>query len=185
MAHITWRRGFAPGVSGGLPPKCHRRGDSFPEFGRDISRLGYNRIVDADRRTSANPRPPAQRFPAHHRTITPREESATGADLRASLEARRELGAEYEGALVEGFIERLEETIDARVDARVAERQRGSAPQQSGLDGNQLALGIVTTALAIPLTAIVAVGAGAGLLGAVIVWIGIAIVNIAAAISKR
>ncbi|MQA82289.1 MAG: hypothetical protein GEV10_28145 [Streptosporangiales bacterium] len=117
--------------------------------------------------------------------MTPREETATGADLRASLEARRELGEEYEGALVEGFIERLEQTIDARVDARVAERHHGAAPEQSGLDGNQLALGIVTTAIAVPLTAIVAVGAGGGVLGAIIVWIGIAIVNIAAALSKR
>lgn len=141
--------------------------------------------MEADRGTSANPPTSGRRFPAHHRTITPREDTATGADLRAALEARRELGAEYEPALVEGFIERLEQTIDARVDARVAESRRAAAPQQSGLDGNQLALGIVTTAIAVPLTAIVAVGAGGGVLGAIIVWIGIAIVNIAAALSKR
>lgn len=184
MAHITWRRGMAPGVLGGLPPNRDRSGDSFPKGSGDISRVGYNRNVDNDRGTSANPRTPAQRFPAHHRTITAREDTATAADLRAALEARRELGAEYEPALVEGFIERLEQTIDARVDARVAESRRAT-PEESGLDGNQLALGIVTTACAIPLTAIVAVAAGGGVLGAIIVWIGIAIINVAAALSKR
>ena len=41
------------------------------------------------------------------------------------LEARRELGKEYEPALVESFIQRLNQVIDARVAAGTQRRQRG------------------------------------------------------------
>ncbi|MQA01292.1 MAG: hypothetical protein GEV07_00720 [Streptosporangiales bacterium] len=105
------------------------------------------------------------------------------ADLHAALDARRELGPEYEGALVEGFLERLEQTIDARIDSRLA--QQPSRPARQGMDGGQLALGIVTTALGVPLTGIAVVAGNTGVVGLIIVWLGILVVNLAAAVSRR
>lgn len=47
-------------------------------------------------------------------------------EFRAAAEVHRELGPEYDKAVVESFLERLGPEIDARVDARVAqERQAG------------------------------------------------------------
>lgn len=110
-----------------------------------------------------------------------------GAELRASLEARRELGPEYEGELVEGFLERLDQAIDARVDARLEQRRAAGPPAKGGVDGGQLALGIVTATLGIPLTAIVStqIDGVFALVGVLIVWVGIVLVNIACAISRR
>jgi hypothetical protein len=57
----------------------------------------------------------------------PREE------LAAVVEARRELGKEYEPALVESFIDRLDQVIDARIRAGLAERGRSEAERASAL----------------------------------------------------
>jgi hypothetical protein len=43
------------------------------------------------------------------------------AELEASFEARRELGAAHEKEVIDGFVERLGKEIDRRVDERVAE----------------------------------------------------------------
>lgn len=104
-------------------------------------------------------------------------------ELRAALQARRELGEEYEPALVESFLDRLDAGIAARVkaevDARVAERPPAG---KSGSDpGMTLALG--SLGIGIPLTAIAA--GNAGLLGLLLAWAGIVAVNMAYAISRR
>ncbi len=44
-------------------------------------------------------------------------------ELRAAIEARKELGPEHEEQLVAGFVDKIEREIDRRVDARVAERR--------------------------------------------------------------
>lgn len=108
-----------------------------------------------------------------------------GSDLRATLEARRELGQEYEGALVEGFLERLDQAIDARVDARLDQRRAATPPAKGGLDGGQLALGIVTTALGVPLTGIATQFHGASIIAFLVVWGAIVLINLAAAVGKR
>ncbi|HEX6445031.1 MAG TPA: hypothetical protein VF053_08095 [Streptosporangiales bacterium] len=110
---------------------------------------------------------------------------AVGAELRASLEARRELGPEYEGALVEGFLERLDQAIDARVDARLEQRRAAAPPASTGMDGARLALGIVTTALGVPLTAIVTNSAHGSAALVVVIWAAIVLVNLAAALGRR
>lgn len=108
-----------------------------------------------------------------------------GAELRASLEARRELGPEYEGALVEGFLERLDQAIDARVDARLEQRRSAAPPARAGMDGARLALGIVTTALGVPLTAIVTSTPHGSPFLVVVVWVAIVLVNVAAGLGRR
>ena len=44
-------------------------------------------------------------------------------ELRAVVEARKELGPEHEEHLVAGFLERVEKEIDRRVDERLAQRR--------------------------------------------------------------
>lgn len=111
-------------------------------------------------------------------------------ELDATLQTRRELGAEYEDELIDSFLEKVEQRLDSVVDKRVrrqlAEQQmvvaRGSTrPQQSqghaypdGL-GARLGLAVASLVLAIPLSAIAAVNAG--LSGLVSCWIGIVAVN--------
>lgn len=105
-------------------------------------------------------------------------------ELNATLQARRELGEEYESALVDSFLEKVEQRIDGAVDRRVrrqvAEQQmvvaRGArSPQSTDSWGERFGFGIVSLVLAIPLSAI---GGGvAGLSGLLVAWAGIAGVN--------
>jgi hypothetical protein len=105
-------------------------------------------------------------------------------ELAAVLEARRELGKEYEPALVESFIERLDRAIDARVKATLAEDpNRGTGAVQSAFQRAQLQLGIVSVSVGIPISAIV-VGKG-GVAGLAVAWGGMAAVNLAHALSQR
>ena len=97
-------------------------------------------------------------------------------DLAATLQARRDLGPDYDDALASGFLERLDRGLDARIDARLAE-------QPEGRDG-ALPLAIVSMALGIPLTAITG-AAMQSVLAVLIVWIGIVGVNVAYARSRQ
>jgi hypothetical protein len=104
------------------------------------------------------------------------------ADVEAALHVRRELGTDYEPALVDAFAERIERAVEARVDARLAEARAGRK-HDGDMDSKQLALGITSLALGIPLSAIAAGTADtAGLLAA---WAGIVGVNWAYAWQHR
>jgi hypothetical protein len=107
-------------------------------------------------------------------------------ELDATLHARKELGEEYESALVDSFLEKVEQRLDGAVDRRVrrqlAEQQmvvaRGSRAPQGSSDswGERFGFGIVSLVLAIPLSAI---GGGvADLPGLLIAWTGIVGVNV-------
>ncbi|MFD5747871.1 hypothetical protein [Streptomyces sp. NPDC127033] len=106
-------------------------------------------------------------------------------ELDATLQARNELGADYDSALIESFLEkveqRLDSTVDRRVRRRLAEKQmvaaRGSAPSAVPVEGfgERFGFGLVSLVLAVPLTAIAVVNAGFG--GLVVCWIGIVAVN--------
>ncbi len=108
-------------------------------------------------------------------------------ELSATLQARRELGEEYESALVDSFLEKVEQRLDGAVDRgvrrRLAEQQvlvaRGGRPPRSSTDswGDRFGFGIVSLVLAVPLSAI---GGGVGELpGLLITWVGILGVNAA------
>lgn len=104
-------------------------------------------------------------------------------EFRAAAEVHRELGPEYDKAVVESFLQRLGPEIDARVDARVA-REIEAGTGQSRTPSMRLA--ITSMALGIPLTAIVATGDHpVGLIGVLIVWLAIAVINVAYATSFR
>jgi uncharacterized membrane protein len=106
----------------------------------------------------------------------------TAQDLAAAVEARKELGPEYEDALVESFLDKVERRMRRRegedrvVAARVPERRTVHAGAGTGGGfGDRYGFGIVSLVLAVPLSGI---GAGtAGLPGLVVAWLGIVGVN--------
>ncbi|MEU6068430.1 MULTISPECIES: hypothetical protein [Streptomyces] len=110
-------------------------------------------------------------------------------DLDATLRARRELGEEYEPALVDSFLEKVDQRIDTAVERRLrrqfAEQQmqvaRG-ARSAKGTDswGERFGFAIVSLVLAIPLSAIG--GALGNLPGLFAAWIGIVGVNVVQAV---
>ncbi|MGW7051756.1 hypothetical protein [Streptomyces sp. NPDC054887] len=106
-------------------------------------------------------------------------------DLDATLHARRELGDDYESALVESFLEKVEQRLDGTVDRRVrrqlAEQQMsvargGGRPARSeGGFGERFGFAAVSLVLAVPLSAIGV--ANADLPGLIVAWFGIVGVN--------
>jgi hypothetical protein len=77
-------------------------------------------------------------------------------EIRAAAEIHRELGPEYQDAVVESFVERVGREIDARVESRLAAAQQAAQPARQQ---KTLALPITSIALGIPLRGI-ALGLG-------------------------
>ena len=126
--------------------------------------------------------------------------SFTPDELRAAAEVSSELGPDYRDAVLESFLDKVGKEIDARVDARL------NGPRQYPLQPAQMqatppppavpkpprdktfALAIVSIALGIPLTAIVA-GLNKGSAAAefailLVIWVAIAVINVAHARHK-
>jgi hypothetical protein len=109
-------------------------------------------------------------------------------EIRAAAETHRELGPDYRDAVVDSFLDKVGREIDARVDARLAGARQVShqperAPRRSISD---VAVLTITMVLGIPISAI-AVAAGehpAGLWGLLVVWIAIAVINVAYAVRR-
>jgi hypothetical protein len=98
-------------------------------------------------------------------------------DVETALEARRELGPEYEPQVIDSFVERIERRIDERVGARKpAERH----PIPLLLPLGSLGIGIGVTGAALGPTN----GGAGGIIVAVIAWIAIALVNVAYALRR-
>ena len=110
-------------------------------------------------------------------------------ELDATLHARRDRGEEYESALVDSFLEKVDQRIDGAVERRVrrqlAEQQMQAArdsrsPRVTDSWGERFGFGIVSLVLAVPLSAI---GAGtARLPGLLVAWAGIVGVNLVQAL---
>ncbi|MCZ7414649.1 MULTISPECIES: hypothetical protein [unclassified Streptomyces] len=109
-------------------------------------------------------------------------------ELDATLQTREELGPEYDDALVDSFLEkvdvRLNEIVDTRVRRRLAEQRMSAVREASsgrrGLDGPSgpgavFALAVISLVLGIPLSAVA--GDQAGLAGILVAWAGIVGVN--------
>ncbi|MGY0061068.1 hypothetical protein ACWY4P_31760 [Streptomyces sp. LZ34] len=116
-------------------------------------------------------------------------------ELDATLQTRKELGAEYETELVDSFMEKVEQrfhdTADRQVRRQLAEQQmaaaRGARPHPAGRPGEGQGLGLgggfgerfafvtVSLVLAIPLCTVAVVNAG--LSGLLVTWAGIFAVN--------
>ncbi|NUS16559.1 MAG: hypothetical protein HOY69_35040 [Streptomyces sp.] len=110
-------------------------------------------------------------------------------ELSATLQARKDLGAEYESELVDSFIEKVSDRIDSHVEQRVrrelAQQQTSFAradrrpigPPQPGAGFARYGFAAFTLIAAIPLSAISAVNAGTE--GLFFTWAGIVGVNFA------
>jgi hypothetical protein len=94
--------------------------------------------------------------------LVPRDE------VRASLEARRELGPEFDDELVEAFASRIEQRLQERIQPARAPRARDQ----------ETAIVIVSMGVAIPLIAIAA--NYGGLAGIVAVCAALVLVNVVA-----
>ena len=116
-------------------------------------------------------------------------------ELRAAAETHKELEPEYRDAVLESFVERVGREIDARVDARLAQaavrpmapQPAPAAPARQPKQFSPLAMALGSIGLGIPITAIV-VAAGAhptGIWGLLVVWIAIAVINVAYAAKLR
>ncbi len=112
-------------------------------------------------------------------------------ELDATLQARRELGEEYESALVDSFLDKFEQRLDGAVDRRVrrqmAEQQmvvaRGAtSPRTSAGWGGRFGFSVISLVFAVPLSAIAAVQAG--LPGLLVTWAGIVGINAVQAIRE-
>ncbi len=111
----------------------------------------------------------------------PKDPHVGRTDAEATLGARAELGETMEPALVDSFAAKVTAEIQHQMDIERAVR----AGERGGVvpAGGRVAVAIVSVVMAIPLTAIM-MGTGGGLIGALMCWVGIAVVNIALALKR-
>jgi hypothetical protein len=89
-------------------------------------------------------------------------------DVEAALEARRELGRDYEPEIVEAFLEKIEQRLEKRPAAAVPARRR---------QGSVTFLALGSMGIGVGATAIATVHHQGWV--AVIAWIAIALINVA------
>ncbi|HEX4255571.1 MAG TPA: hypothetical protein VH089_10815 [Streptosporangiaceae bacterium] len=102
----------------------------------------------------------------------------TADEIRAAAETHRELPPEYQSAVIESFLSKVDREIDARVDARIA--GYGSGRPRLGRPRTPAFFVLASLVAGIPLSAI-AVAAGqhpAGFWGLLVVWISIVAIDI-------
>ncbi len=114
--------------------------------------------------------------------------SLTPDEIRAAAETHRDLGPDYQSAVIESFLDKVGREIDARVDARVAAAQPSAPPAKpAARERSAFALAVVSMAFGIPLTALT-VTAGShpvGIGGLLVVWLAIAVINVAYSMHLR
>jgi hypothetical protein len=93
-------------------------------------------------------------------------------DVESALEARRELGPEYDSHVIDSFLEKIDARIDERLKASQPPERR---PIPLILPLGSLGIGIGATGAALGPTH----GGAGGIIVAIIAWIAIAIVNLA------
>lgn len=116
-------------------------------------------------------------------------------ELAATIQARKDLGEEYESALVDSFMEKIDQRLDGHVERRVrrelaqhqtsfarAGRQAGPRTNPAAHPGGgrfaaRYGLAGFSLIFAIPLSAIAS--GNAGLPGLLVTWLGIVGVNTA------
>ncbi|MFB8030663.1 hypothetical protein ACFQ6U_23075 [Streptomyces sp. NPDC056465] len=106
-------------------------------------------------------------------------------ELDATLQARGELGPEYESVLIDSFLEKVEQRFggahDQQARRQLAEQRMAAARSVThparplGTFGERFGLGVVSLVLAVPLSAIGV--ANAGIKGLIVAWLGIFGVN--------
>jgi hypothetical protein len=95
----------------------------------------------------------------------------TSEELRAAVEARKELGPDHEDAVLASFLARIENEIDARVDERLAGRRRTPAVPTAPWPGFLLAF--------LTIGALVPIAEKTSTAGFILAAVAIAVVNVA------
>ncbi|WP_277309701.1 hypothetical protein [Spongiactinospora sp. TRM90649] len=109
----------------------------------------------------------------------------TSDELKAAVAARRDLGPDYEDAIVEGFLEKVDSRIEQRVAQEMAARNLPRPPGQARANDNQgLALAIVSLIFGTG-TSTVAIANDAPIEMMLLIWLGIVAVNVAFVLSRR
>lgn len=127
--------------------------------------------------------------------------SLTPDEIRAAAETHHELGPTYQSAVIDSFLDKVGREIDARVDARVAaaqvaaaqvaaaQQQMPAAPAKprAAREPSAFVLAVVSMGCGIPLTAIVAAAGPhpVGLGGVLVIWLAIAVINVAYSLHLR
>jgi hypothetical protein len=106
-------------------------------------------------------------------------------DLRAAVAADRELGRDYEAAVVRALAERLDREIDRRVDERLGVRARSSGRGRHDFWTVLLALASIGMALGVPSATSDQLGSGASFVLTLVAWVAIAAINVAFAFGRR
>jgi peptidoglycan/LPS O-acetylase OafA/YrhL len=112
-------------------------------------------------------------------------------EVRAAAEIYRELGPDYQSAVVESFLDRVIDEIDARVEGRTAagatERAAEPRPARPPRHAQPAVIALGSMVLGIPLSAVAAAAGAhpAGFWGLLVVWLAIAAINVAYAIRLR
>jgi hypothetical protein len=108
-------------------------------------------------------------------------------DLRAAVAADRELGGDYEAAVVRSLAERLDSEIDRRVDERVAARLVRQQPSGAAIDFWMLVLALASIGmgLGVPGAMHSHVGSAGTFVLTLVAWVAIAAVNVAFAIGRK
>ena len=105
--------------------------------------------------------------------------SWTADEIRAAAATHRELPPEYQNAVIESFLSKVDREIDARVDARLAGYGAGRAhPARTRTPAFFV---LATMVAGIPLSAI-GVAAGqhpAGFWGLLVVWVSLVVIHVA------
>ncbi|HEU4812116.1 MAG TPA: hypothetical protein VFT00_08225 [Nocardioides sp.] len=110
------------------------------------------------------------------------EDELERSEIEAVLETRRELGPSYDAALVDSFAERIERAVEKRTAEVVSSRDLGRI-HTDGAGKRQLALGIVSTVAAVPIS--ITLGVSDQPLALIVSWAGIVGVNVAHALQGR
>jgi hypothetical protein len=105
-------------------------------------------------------------------------------DLHAAVAANRELGGDYEAAVVRSLGERLDEEIDRRIEERLRARRQ---PRGSGLDFLGLVLAIASIGIGLGVPSAMSGHFSGGLVFVITLfaWGAIAAINIAYALGAR
>jgi hypothetical protein len=114
-------------------------------------------------------------------------------EAEAALEARRELGRDYEPAVVDSFVDRLDNVIQQRIDEGIAKRESQQNAAAAGdynryqlekvQSGQRLALIIVSIVFSVPLSAIAATLWRPEAIA--LVWTGIVLLNVIFGLGNR
>ena len=116
----------------------------------------------------------------------PARDDETRREVQAALGARRELGFEYEEAIAEGLLDRVNQLALMRSSEirRESERVDHDALAEKDSRRQRFVLGIVSLGTGIPITAIAGNAVEPGIVGVLISWAGIVGVNVAAALRQ-